>query len=250
MNRIPFEPTRWLVASRSRADVLHLVDTDHDGIWACSCEDSFWNGHFCGHLRAVRRRMSDKKKFDRAVAIKVAAELCREIKPACGASRTGESRLIVAGSLRRRKERVGDVEILFVPMFQEVADGLFETKQENLAEAVIARWLETGVLKQRIGAAGSTSWGAKNKLAVHVASGVPVDLFTATEANWFNYLTCRTGGAENNVEIASAAKAKGWTWNPYGEGFTAADGSLVRVESEQDVFRLAGLPWKEPWERK
>jgi len=220
-----------------------LVDTDDDGLWQCGCEDSFYRGEFCRHLKQVRRRMSDKKRFERAVAMAVAAELCRELKPFC-------ARLIVAGSLRRRKETVGDVEILFVPCFKEVADGLFETKQENQAEIAIDRLLRMGVLSKRIGAAGSTSWGDKNKLAVHERSKVPVDLFAATEANWFNYLVCRTGGAESNVEVATAAQKKGWKWNPYGEGFTNEQGRIVPVTSEQDVFRLAGLTWKEPWERK
>jgi len=221
----------------------HLVDTDYDGIWQCGCERSMIHGEFCRHMRQVKKRMSDKKRFERAVAMAVAAELCRELKPFC-------ARLIVAGSLRRRKPMVGDVEILFVPMFREVADGLFETKQENQAEIAIDRLLRVGVLSKRIGAAGSTSWGEKNKLAVHEHSKVPVDLFTATEANWFNYLVCRTGGAENNVEIASAAQRKGWKWNPYGAGFTDEAGRIVAVASEQDVFRLAGMPWLEPWERK
>jgi DNA polymerase/3'-5' exonuclease PolX len=222
--------------------MVHLVDTDDEGLWRCGCEDSFYNGHFCGHLKLVRKHMS-KTKYPRALALKVAAELCRELKPVC-------ARLIVAGSLRRRKELVGDVEILFVPMFKEVADGLFDTKQENQAERVIESWLKRGVLMQRVGVAGATSWGAKNKLAVHAASKVPVDLFTATEANWFNYLTCRTGGAESNVEVASAAQAKGWKWNPYGEGFTDQHGRIVPVTSEADVFRLVGLNWKEAWERR
>lgn len=36
-------------------------------------------------------------------------------------------------------------------------------------------------------------YGSKNKLMRHRASGIPVDLFSATTANWFNYLVCRTG---------------------------------------------------------
>lgn len=52
-----------------------------------------------------------------------------------------------------------------------------------------------------------------------------------------------------NTQIASAAQSKGWKWNPYGPGFTDNHGEIVRVTSEHDVFRLAGLPYREPWER-
>ncbi len=82
-------------------------------------------------------------------------------------------------------------------------------------------------------------WGEKNKLAVHVASGVPVDLFAATEANWFNYLVCRTGPGESNIAIASAAKAMGWQWHPYGTGFSRPVGLGTEgraVASEREVF--------------
>ena len=186
--------------------------------------------------------MGEKKRYERATAMLVAAEICRELKPFC-------ARLIVAGSLRRRKAMVGDVEIVFVPKFTEVADTLFETKQENMAAMAIARLKDTGILTERIGAAGSTSWGPKNKLAVHVASRMPVDLFETSEPCWFNYLTCRTGGAESNVAVASAAQRLGLKWNPYDVGFTRADGSKIHVTSERHVFEIVGLPYKEPWER-
>ena len=43
------------------------------------------------------------------------------------------------------------------------------------------------------------------------ASGIPVDFFATTEEAWFNYLVCRTGPAELNTRIASAASgASDW----------------------------------------
>jgi DNA polymerase/3'-5' exonuclease PolX len=84
----------------------------------------------------------------------------------------------------------------------------------------------------------------------HVASGIPVDLFAATEENWFNYLVCRTGPAELNQRIAGEAKRIGWKWHPYGLGFTALDnGQESRVECEQDVFDFVGIPYAEPEDR-
>lgn len=183
-----------------------------------------------------------KPKFPRAVAMDVAAQLCRALKLAT-------DRLVVAGSLRRLRPEVGDVEILYIPKFDTVQDGLFDTKQVNLADSVIEQLLSVGELAKRENVNGGTAWGQKNKLARHVRSGIPVDLFEATTGNWFNYLVCRTGSANHNLRIAQAAQDKGWKWHPYGEGFTDLYGDLVRVESEQDVFRLVGLPYLEPKER-
>jgi DNA polymerase/3'-5' exonuclease PolX len=185
-----------------------------------------------------------KTKFPRADAIAVARELVAALRSAAP-----EDRLVVAGSLRRRKREVGDVEVLFVPNFIPERDGLFDTRQVNLADRVLDRLLEAGVLARRKNSLGGEAWGEKNKLAVHRASGIPVDLFTAREGNWFNLLVCRTGSAESNVRIAAAAKAKGWKWNPYGPGFTDQAGLLVQVLSERAVFELIGLPYLEPWQR-
>jgi DNA polymerase/3'-5' exonuclease PolX len=188
--------------------------------------------------------MAFKVKFPRADAIAVAKELCDALRPVT-------ERLIVAGSLRRRKPMVGDVEILFVPKMQSVKTGLFEGDQElmNHAEAVIECLVDKGIILRRINVKGAETWGQKNKLAFHAKSCFPVDLFSATDANWFNYLVCRTGSAEHNTKIAMAAQARGWKWNPYGEGFTDERGQLVRVSSEKDVFTYLDLPYLEPWER-
>jgi hypothetical protein len=139
-------------------------------------------------------------------------------------------RIVVAGSLRRRKPYVKDVEILFVPKFGSVAPGAVQIRTDffiapakpppvNLAERVIAQLLEARLIAPRPNVNGVHSWGPENKLAIHVPSGMRVDLFTATPENFWNYLVCRTGGERNNIEIASAANRKGWKWNPYGSGF-------------------------------
>ena len=190
-----------------------------------------------------------KKKFPRAAAIEVAREMVRALEPAC-------ERIVIAGSLRRRKEAVGDVEVLLIPRYQSVlverTQDLFVptcTILEDMTEEVLIQLIGRGILNKRQNSLGSEVWGKCNRLALHVASGIPVDLFSTTKACWWNYVTCRTGGAENNVRIAAAAKAKGYTWHPYGEGFSDQEGNLVPVESEQDVFRIVGLPYLEPWER-
>jgi len=186
--------------------------------------------------------MSDKRKFPRAAAIEVCRIFVAMLTPYC-------SRLVVAGSLRRRKSEVGDIEILYIPKFTTEPDGLFDSKRVNLVDRQLAGLLEIRTIEKRCNSLGSETWGDRNKLARHVASQIPVDFFQASDSNWFNYLVCRTGSAENNTRIASAAQAKGWKWHPYGAGFTDQEGSQVAVQSEQDVFHLAGLPYLEPWQR-
>lgn len=186
--------------------------------------------------------MSAKPRFPRAAALEVAGEICQALKPAC-------ARLVVAGSLRRRKPDVGDVEIVYVSLSREERDGLFDVASVCAVNTALDLLIHRGVIVRRETIRGAASWGEKNKYARHVASGIPIDFFATTEAAWFNYLVCRTGGAVNNTTIAGAAQRKGWRWNPYGPGFTDAHGAIVPVTCEADAFSLVGLTPLEPWQR-
>lgn len=188
--------------------------------------------------------MSDpaKPKFPRADAIAAAREIL---------ARFQSDRVVIAGSLRRGKPLVGDIEILYIPKIEPAYDrsDLFITDLVNASDESIKQMINVGILKPRENVLGRTTWGDKNKLALHVASGIPVDFFATTESSWYNYLVCRTGGAENNVAIASAAQAKGWAWHPYRSGFTDATGRWIRATTEREVFEHVGLPYLEPWQR-
>jgi len=182
-------------------------------------------------------------KVSRAVAMAVGAEVCEVLDPVC-------ERWIVAGSIRRRRPMVGDVEILYIPRFGDRQVDLFTVASMSLADDAIESMLRSGLLAKRASRTGVFAWGDKNKLAVHQASGIGVDLFAATEATWWNALVCRTGGAESNKRIASRAIARGYHWNVYGPGFTqAATGEVVPMESEEAVFEFVGLEYEEPWDR-
>jgi DNA polymerase/3'-5' exonuclease PolX len=149
---------------------------------------------------------------------------------------------------------VGDVEILYIPRFEDRRRDMFALSPANLADEAIEALLLTGVLRKRPSKTKTFAWGVKNKLALH-RSGIPVDLFAATPENWFNYLVCRTGPADSNTRIAMEAQKRGWKWNPYGNGFSRG-GVLAGppeehvVRSERDVFEFVGLPYAEPEERK
>lgn len=186
----------------------------------------------------------DKPRYPRDAALDVARELCRALKPAT-------ERLIVAGSLRRRADSVGDVEILYIPRTEQRQIDLVTRGPVSLADDVLDALLSDGTLARRLNKNGSATWGAVNKLATHTRSGIPVDFFCTTEAAWWNYLVCRTGPATSNTRIAIEARMLGYRWNPYGTGFTnLTDGQHTpAMTSEEDVFRFVHLPYCEPWDR-
>ena len=188
--------------------------------------------------------MSEKKRFPLEQAEEIGRELVDLLRPWCEI-------VEIAGSIRRRKKTVGDIEIVYVPRFVLAADGFFDSKKTSAADIALARLEQSGIIARREHEEGGVmSWGEKNKLAVHLASGIPVDFFATAGDCWPNYLLCRTGGALNNTRIAMAAKSRGLKWHPYGKGFEVLKtGTMFPVKSEADVYRLAGLPYLPPEKR-
>lgn len=178
-------------------------------------------------------------------AMQVAEEIGIELRPWC-------ERIEIAGSLRRKKPDVGDIEILYIPIIREERDDtdLFASYEANKADERIQELEHAGILERRLSTAGHQAYGPKNKLMRHVASGIPVDLFSATRENWFNYFVCRTGPADLNARIATKAQSIGWKWNPYGPGFTNPEGEMHPVLAESDVFDFVGIPYQEPEQRR
>lgn len=119
--------------------------------------------------------LQPKVKFPRSVADQVLAELLPALAPCC-------HRLEVAGSYRRGRSEVGDVELVFVPVMRQVRTDLFGglTEVDTVAER-LAGLVREGVLAKRLNVPGSSSWGPKNKMARHCATGMPVDLFGTSE---------------------------------------------------------------------
>lgn len=186
-----------------------------------------------------------KPRFARQTALDAARDVLAALRPVCE-----EGRLIVAGSLRRRKQWVGDVEIVYVSRLETRPVDFFQTRDFTLADEAIAALVVAGVLEKRESATGHTMYGNQNKLMRHLVSGVPVDLFATCETSWYNYLVCRTGPKESNTAIAAAAQDKGWKWHPYGSGFTREDGGAAHdVTSEAAVFEFVGMPYMEPKDR-
>ncbi len=149
-------------------------------------------------------------------------------------------RIEVVGSLRRRKQWVGDIEFLCIPMYEGWKNLLDERVRDLIAD---------GILDYRLNKLGSKVYGRWNKLLVHVASGIGVDIFSTDGHRWAVALVVRTGGEATNKEIATRAIQRGLRFHAYGSGFTREDGREIVCQTEAEVFAAVGLPWREPWER-
>jgi DNA polymerase/3'-5' exonuclease PolX len=178
-----------------------------------------------------------------AISLREAQELARilvaDLAPHC-------TRIEVAGSIRRGKAWVNDIEIVCIPKevpIPAVAD-LFGNEERPAGKErdpgfaeVVKRYAETLVK-------GQPSTGKYMQLITR--TGVKVDLFTATRENWGYIFAIRTGSAEFSQSLA-------WRWKKMGyegkEGMLTRFGKPVPLAEERDLFQLLQLPWVQPNDR-
>lgn len=199
--------------------------------------------------------MGGDKKFDSDEAVPVAQEFIELIKPFVMETPKDFpwpfSHLItIAGSLRRCKQRVGDIEILLVPRHDERQIDFFTTKPIDLADEALNKCLVAGSLTKRLNVNGNPSaWGTKNKHAVATLSMIPIDFFSTCLENWFTSLVIRTGSKETILKLTTGAQRLGRTLHAYGDGVSEKwpDGRVQHfsARSEEDVFKLCGVPFVE-----
>lgn len=168
-------------------------------------------------------------------------------------------RIEIAGSIRRRKADVGDVEIVCVPkprtlerdLFGQPVSGQFLYEIDDTVEQLLA----DGVLAKRLDAKGRSAWGMRYKRALF--NGFPLDLFSVVEpAQWGVLLAIRTGPAEFSRRLVTPRFARADGMLP--DDCRIQDGGLRRwsVETrrealiptpeEEDLFRAIGQPWLPP----
>lgn len=165
-----------------------------------------------------------KTKMPYAQALQRARELVAQLKPAC-------ERIEIAGSLRRRRSEVGDIELVAIPR-----PDLFGNSQ------IDHRLLELG-LKPLIN-------GPKQKKLD--LGDIQVDLFLCTSETWGVIFALRTGSAEFSKWLVTK-RAYGGACPSY---LDFRDGRIWRGDSSQstpeegDVFELLGVCWVSPPDRE
>ena len=100
--------------------------------------------------------------------------------------------LTVAGSLRRRLARIGDVEIVAVPKLERVSGGLFadDISEVDLLHARLEGLLDNGVVQQRLDVHDRPRWGPTLKFLTY--SSTRVDLFCPSAERYGWILLLRT----------------------------------------------------------
>ena len=136
---------------------------------------------------------------------------------------SGVHRITPAGSLRRRRTTIGDLDLLAA-----VGD----------PAAVIAR-LDGLPEVEKIISAGV------DKSSIILRDGPQVDLMVCPPEAWGTHLVHFTGSRDHNIALRGMALDRGWSLSE--KGFKVIeDGSLLLAAEEADVYERLGLPWIAP----
>jgi DNA polymerase/3'-5' exonuclease PolX len=193
---------------------------------------------------------AEVQRWAHSEAMPVARELVAQLEPFC-------ERIMVCGSLRRQKQTVGDIEMVYVPRMVpgvDRSDLLAPPEPVNQVDRALEFLLGTGYIEQRLNVEGRATWGPENKLGRHMESGIPVDFFSSRPEAWWSQVVCRTGGLESNTRLATVALQRGWKFRPYAGGFEGRErgnrGVMHLIQSEREAFEFLGLPYQEPEARR
>jgi len=131
------------------------------------------------------------------------------------------TQISLAGSLRRRKETIGDVDILVVSKKPDKVMDFFASL--DMVEKVLAK--------------------GKTKTSIHTKDGFDIDLRVVPEESYGSALQYFTGSKEHNIVTRKIAIEKGLKLSEYG---LFKGEKMIAGKTEEEVYKALGLPYIEP----
>ncbi len=166
--------------------------------------------------RGIELFKKSGERMSLGIALPMAEEIIHEISKIPGAKGT-----IAAGSLRRMRETIGDIDILTM-----AEDG----------EQVVKAFTKLSLIKEVL-AAGET------KGSVILENGMQVDLRVVEPDSYGAALQYFTGSKAHNIKLRTIALEKGLKINEYG---VFRGSKKIAGESEEGIYKTLELPWIPP----
>ncbi len=132
-------------------------------------------------------------------------------------------RVTAAGSLRRGRETIGDLDLLLISPHTDAVSG------HILRYSEVAEKIAHG----------------ENKVSVKLTNGMQVDVRILEKKSYGAALMYFTGSKAHNIVLRGLANDKGWKLNEYALE-TIKGGKWVAGKTEEEIYAKLGLPYIEP----
>ena len=172
-------------------------------------------------LKTIELAKKKKERIILGVAFPIAKEIVNELKKC-----EGVKRIEIAGSIRRKKETVGDIDIL--------------AEIEGDSKDIMDRFVAMHNVKEVI-AKGN------KKSMVLIKEGdykIQVDLRIIERESFGAALQYFTGNKDHNIELRRIAIQKGLKLNEY--GIFDKNGKQIAGKDEEEIYRKLGMMWIPP----
>lgn len=136
-------------------------------------------------------------------------------------------KISIAGSLRRRKSTVNDIDII--------------ASVKGNGKWLLEKFTKLTDVK-RIASMGET------KAIVVLKNGIQTDLRVVQPEEYYTALQYFTGSAEHNIRLRIIAKDKGYLLSEYGL-FERDTNKRIPINLEEELYQKLGLPYSEPSKR-
>ncbi|MDI6764479.1 MAG: DNA polymerase/3'-5' exonuclease PolX [Thermodesulfobacteriota bacterium] len=166
--------------------------------------------------RGIQLLKQSKGRMNLGMAFPVAKRIVETLR-----ERTGSEKIEWAGSLRRMRENIGDIDIL-------------ATGPDH--EKIVHAFTHLHEVKEVL-ASGET------KASVIVEGGLQIDLRVVEEDSYGAALQYFTGSKGHNIHLRGIAKARGIKINEYG---VFKGEKKIGGKEEKDVYKALGMVWIEP----
>jgi DNA polymerase (family 10) len=168
--------------------------------------------------RELERLQARTRRLPLGVALPVAERVIALLK-----DHPAVRRIDAAGSLRRMRETIGDIDILVA------SDRPLEVIEAFTHLPIVREVLAKGPAKA----------------SVLIEGNFQVDLRVIDPASYGAALQYFTGSKEHNIALRELAIRRGWKLNEYGL-FDEATGRRLAGETEEEIYRMLGLVWIPP----
>jgi DNA polymerase (family 10) len=164
--------------------------------------------------RGISLWLSSKQRMSLGVALPLAEKLLADVQQLC-------ERADIAGSIRRRRETIGDIDLLII---------------SHDSPRALREVTRLPTVKQTI-ALGDT------RATVIIEGGIQVDVRAVARQSYGAALQYFTGSKQHNVHLRTIAHERGLKINEYGifRGEERLGG-----EEEEDAYRLLDMPMMPP----